>query len=126
MYKVAFDKEGKLQQGKEDMQLRRKSGKKKAIDPRVARAKLVLQAIERSDMESIAVSCEPVSVSLLLRNLGGLRCLVSVCPSLPTGASFAQLGQLEQPWPPRLLHVTSRHEEHNLTASRPCRQCHSF
>ena len=56
MYKVAFDKEGKLQQGKEDMQLRRKSGKKKAIDPRVARAKLVLQAIERSDMESIAVS----------------------------------------------------------------------
>ena len=63
MYKVAFDKEGKLQQGKEDMQLRRKTGKKKAIDPRIARAKLVLQAIERSDMESIAVSREPVSVS---------------------------------------------------------------
>ena len=59
---MAFDKEGKLQQGKEDMQLRRKSGKKKAIDPRVARAKLVLQAIERSDMESIAVSRPPPSV----------------------------------------------------------------
>ena len=75
MYKVAFDKEGKLQQGKEDMQLRRKSGKKKAIDPRVARAKLVLQAIERSDMESIAVSREPVSIS----------------------ASFAQLGRPQMP-----------------------------
>ena len=94
MYKVAFDKEGKLQQGKEDMQLRRKTGKKKAIDPRVARAKLVLQAIERSDMEAIAVSREPVSVS----------------------AAFAQLGRLE-----RLLHVTSVHEEHILRPSIPCR-----
>ena len=108
MYKVAFDKEGKLQQGKEDMQPRRKSGKKKAIDPRVARAKLVLQAIERSDMESIAVSREPVSV----------------CPSLPAAASFAQLGRLHKPWPPRLSHVTSVHEEHILTPSIPCR--HSF
>ena len=74
MYKVAFDKEGKLQQGKEDMQLRRKTGKKKAIDPRVARAKLVLQAIERSDMESIAVSPSPslptVTSFVHFKNLG--------------------------------------------------------
>ena len=111
---MAFDKEGKLQQGKEDMQLRRKSGKKKAIDPRVARAKLVLQAIERSDMEAIAVSRPPPSVHgdgrvsvhlhgslgqapLLLRNLGGLRCLVSVCPSLPTGATAVSYTHLTLP-----------------------------
>ena len=89
VYKVAFDKEGKLQQGKEDMQLRRKTGKKKAIDPRIARAKLVLQAIERSDMESIAVSREPVSVS--------------------TDRHF--FCALQKPWPPRLLRVTGHEEQ---------------